>query len=364
MVLSKQDKSQDLTVRPEGRLDNSPGPKGVPPQVKILQMMNAYRLSQSISVAAKLGIADFLADGPKSSDELARSTGVHAQSLYRLLRALASFGVFAEDENGLFGLTPRAAMLQTNVPGSIRAYAIVIGEEWHWRMWGDIAYSVKTGEPAFDHLFGMEFQNYYSQHPEVAKNFDGAMVSVLAMTDAAVMTNYNFSSIGKVVDVGTGGGDGKLIASILKTNPNMQGVFFDLPPRLEPARALIEAEELTSRCELVAGDVFKSFPSGGDAYIIKNLIHDYDDERAVTILKNCHEAIEENGKLLVVEMVLPPGNKPSLAKILDVEALIMTAGAIERTEAQYRELFETAGFKLTNVISTSSPMSILEAVPM
>ena len=336
----------------------------MPPQVKMLQLMNAYRLSQMISVAAKLGIADLLADGPKSSDELAQATGTHAQSLYRILRALASFSIFAEDETGRFGLTPRAAMLQTGVPGSLRAYAIVIGQEWDWRMWGGILHSVKTGEPAFDHLFGMEFQDYYNQNPEVAKYFDGAMVSVLAMTDAAIMTNYDLSSMGKVVEVGTGGGDGSLIASILKKNPtSMQGIFFDLPERLEKAKSLNKASGLEERCELVAGDLFESFPSGGDAYIVKNLIHDYDDERAIKILKNCREAMAENGKLLVVEMVIPPGNEPSLAKILDVEALIMTAGAIERTEAQYRELFEKAGFKLTNVISTRSPMSILEAVP-
>ncbi len=356
MVVSK-DKPQ-LTGPP------AQAAKGVPPQVKMLQMMNAYRLSQSISVAAKLGIADLLADGPKNSEELAQATGTHASSLYRLLRSLASFGIFAEDETGRFGLTPRAAMLQTNVPGSIRAYAIVTGEEWHWRMWGGILHSVKTGEPAFDHLFGMEFQDYYNQNPEVAKNFDGAMVSVLGMTDAAIVTNYDFSSIDKVVDVGTGGGDGSLIASLLKKNPKMQGIFFDLPDRIAKVKDLIKDEGLEERCELVAGDVFESFASGGGAYIIKNLIHDYDDERAIKLLKNCHDAIAENGKVLAVEMIVPPGNEPSLAKIVDVEALIMSAGAIERTEGQYRDLFEAAGFKLTNVISTRSPMSILEAVPV
>ncbi len=336
----------------------------MPPQVKILQMMNAYRLSQLIYVAAKLGIADLLADGPKSSEELAQATRTHAQSLYRLLRALASFAIFAESETGRFELTPRAAMLQTGVPGSIRAYAIVTGEEWHWRMWGGILHSVKTGEPAFDQLFGMEFQDYYNQNPEVAKKFDAAMVSVLGMTDAAIVTNYDFSSVGKVVDVGTGGGDGSLVASILKKNPTMQGIFFDVPARVEQARGLIKASGLENRCELVAGDVFESFPSGGDAYIIKNLIHDYDDERALKLLKNCRNAIAQNQLLLVVEMIIPPGNEPSLGKIVDVEALIMTAGAIERTEAQYRELLEAAGFKLAKVISTRSPMSIIEAVPV
>ena len=357
MTLAKPEKPQTAT---EGRPQAA---KDVPPQVKILQMMNAYRLSQSISVAAKLGIADLLADEPKSSDELAQATETHPPSLYRLLRALASFGIFAEDENGLFGLTPRSAMLQTNVPGSIRAYASVIGDEWHWQMWGGVVHSVKTGQPVFDKIFGMEFQDYYNQNPEVAKNFDAAMVSALGMTDNAIIGNYDFSSFSKVVDIGTGGGNTSLIASILKKNPKLQGIFFDLPPRIEAVKPFIEAEELSSRCELVAGDVFKSFPSGGDVYIIKNLIHDYDDERAVKLLKNCHDAIADNGKILAVEMIIPPGNEPSLGKILDVEALIMTTGATERTEEQYRSLFEAAGFKLSNVISTRSPMSLLEAVP-
>ena len=358
MVLSKKDKPQNLTASP------SQGAGGMPPQVKMLQLMNAYRLAKSISLAAELGIADLLADGPKSSKELAQATGTHAQSLYRLLRALASFNIFVEDENGLFGLTPRAALLQTNIPGSIRAYAIVQGQEWHWRMWGGILHSVKTGEPVFDKIYGMEFQDYYNQNPEVAKYFDAAMVGVLAMTDTSIMGSYDFSSFGKVVDVGTGGqADGNLIASILKKNPTMQGIYFDTPSRVETAKRVVEAQGLAERCEIAAGDIFESFPSGGDAYIVKNLVHDYDDERAVKLLKNCHSAITENGKLLVVEMIIPPGNEQSLAKIVDVEALIMAAGAVERTEDQYRELLEAAGFKLTNVVSTRSPMSILEAVP-
>ena len=356
MVLSKQDKPQNLTAP-------SQAPKGMPPQVKMLQMMNAYRLSQSISVAAKLGIADLLADGAKSSEELAQATGTHAPSLYRLLRSLASFEIFSEDESGLFKLTPRAALLQTEVPGSIRGYASIIGDKWHWDMWGGILHSVKTGETAFENLNGMEFQEYYNQNPEVAKNFDAAMVSVLGMTDEAIVNNYDFSSTGKVVDIGTGGGDGNLIVSILKKYPTIQGIFFDLPSRTEQALPIVEGSGVGDRCEVMAGDVLESFPVGANAYILKNLVHDYDDERAVKLLKNCREAIAENGKLLVVEMVIPPGNEMSLGKIVDVEALIMTAGAIERTEEQYRDLLESAGFKLTKVMSSRGPMNIIEAVP-
>lgn len=337
--------------------------QGIPPQVKILQMMNAYRLAQSISVVAKLGIADLLTQ-PQSVTKLAEITETHEQSLYRLLRVLASFDIFTEDENGLFHLTPRGALLQTNVSNSIRDYAIVVGEMWHWQMWGNILHSIKTGEPAFDQLFGMDFSEYYQQNPEVAKNFDGAMVSALAMTDMAILANYDFTPFDRVIDIGTGSqGDGKLIASILKNNSSQHGVYFDTPTRIEQATRLIEVTGLSDRCELVAGDIFEAFPADGDVYIIKNLIHDYDDDRAIAILKNCRQAIAEHGKVLLIEMVIPPGNEPSLGKILDVEALLMSAGAVERTEAQYQEILAASGFKLTHVISSKSPMSIIESVP-
>ncbi|PPS43420.1 methyltransferase [Chroococcidiopsis sp. TS-821] len=356
-MVSSQHKTSDVTIpRP-------PVAQGVPPQVKILQMMNAYRLAQSISVAAKLGIADLLTQ-PQSITALAQATATHEQSLYRLLRVLASFDIFTEDANGLFHLTPRGALLQSNISNSLRDYAIVVGEKWHWRMWGGILHSIKTGEPAFDHLFGMEFQEYYQQNPEVAKNFDGAMVSALAMTDVAILANYDFTAFERVVDIGTGSqGDGKLIASILKNNPSQQGVYFDTPTRIEQVKRLIEVTELSDRTQLVTGDVFQSFPPDGDLYIIKNLIHDYDDDRAIAILKNCRQAIATHGKLLLIEMVIPPGNEPSLGKILDVEALLMSRGAIERTQEQYQQLLAAAGFQLTNIISSRSPMSIIESIP-
>ncbi|AFZ33266.1 O-demethylpuromycin O-methyltransferase [Gloeocapsa sp. PCC 7428] len=356
-MVSSQHKTSDVTIpRP-------PVAQGVPPQVKILQMMNAYRLAQSISVAAKLGIADLLTQ-PQSVTALAQTTATHEQSLYRLLRVLASFDIFTEDENGLFHLTPRGALLQTNISNSLRDYAIVVGEMWHWRMWGGILHSIKTGEPAFDQIFGMEFQEYYQQNPEVAKNFDGAMVSALAMTDVAILANYDFTSFQRIVDIGAGGqGDGKLIASILKNNSSQQGVYFDTPTRIEQVERLIEVTGLSDRTQLVTGDVFQSFPPDGDVYIIKNLIHDYDDDRAIAILKNCRQAIATHGKLLLIEMVIPPGNEPSLGKILDVEALLMSAGAIERTQEQYQQLLAAAGFQLTNIISSRSPMSIIESVP-
>ncbi len=336
--------------------------KGMPPQIMILQMMNAYRLSQSISVAAQLGIADLLKDKPKSVDELAAETTSHPQSLYRLLRALASFDIFRELDTQKFELTPRAALLQSDVPGSLQGYASVMGTPWHWQMWQEILYSVKTGESGFEKVYGMGFEDYYQQNPQVAKDFDAAMTGALTLSDRAILGSYDFSGFGRIVDIATGGqGDGELIASILLQNQDSKGVHFDTASRISKAKAVIESKSLGDRCELIAGDFWESVPANADVYIVKNLIHDYDDIKAQKILSNIHQAIATNGKLLVVEMIVPPSNEPSLAKILDVEAMIMTPGAKERTAQEYRQLFAKSGFEVTRIIPTKSPMSIIEA---
>jgi hypothetical protein len=339
--------------------------RGMPPQVMILQMMNAYRLSQNISVAAQLGIADLLADKPKSVVELAAKTATHPQSLYRLLRTLASFDIFAELEKQQFCLTPRAALLQSDIPGSLRGYAMVMGADWHWQMWKDILYSVKTGNSAFEHLQEMGFEEYYQQHPEVAQNFDAAMKGALTLSDRSILASYDFSGFHKVIDIAAGGqGDGELIASILKQNQTVTGIHFDHSSRLEKATTAVKNKLISNRCDLIGGDFLVSVPAGGDAYIVKNLLHDYDDAKVGKILDNLHQAINKNGKLLVAEMIVPPGNEASLAKILDVEALLMTPGAIERTAEEYSQLLAKSGFKVTQIIPTKSPMSIIEAIPI
>ena len=342
-----------------------PQSKGMPPQVQILQMMNAYRLTQNISVAAQLGIADLLADGSKSVVELAQETKSHPQSLYRLLRTLASFDIFAEVEGQKFRLTPRASLLKTDAPGSLRGYATVMGAEWHWQMWKNVLHSVKTGESAFASIYGMSFEDYYEQHPEDAKNFDAAMKGALTLSDRSILGSYDFSGFSKVVDLASGGqGDGELIATILQKNHDVTGIHFDTPARLASAKTTVENKSVGDRCELVGGDFFESVPPGGDAYIVKNLIHDYDDDTAGSILSNLRSAIADNGKLLIVEMIVPPGNEPSLAKILDVEAMIMSPGAIERTAEEYGQLLNKAGLEITRIIPTKSPMSIIEAIPV
>lgn len=348
-----------MTTLPISKQDNLQNTKFTTPPEALLQMITSSWVSQAIYVAAVLGIADLLKDDPKNSSELAKATGTHARSLYRVMRALASVGIFAEIEDGRFELTPLAAYLQTDVPGSIHAIAIMLGESWHWQPWGNILHTLKTGNTAFKHVHGMKLFEYLTKNVEAAQIFNEAMTGTTAPFNATITADYDFSSIGKIVEVG--GGHGSLIASILKVYPTMQGILFDLPPVVIGAKHSIEAEGLAERCEIVGGDFFESVPSGGNAYILKNIIHDWDDTHAVAILKNCHRAIVENGKLLLVEALIPPRNEPSFGKFLDLEMLVM-AGGCERTEAEYRVLFEAAGFHLTKVITTRSFLSVIEGV--
>jgi ubiquinone/menaquinone biosynthesis C-methylase UbiE len=336
-------------------------PVEAPAQAAIMQMITGFMVSQAIYVAARLGLADLLKDGPKDFKELATVTGSHAPSLYRVLRALASVGVFAERELGVFDLTPLAVTLQTDAPGSMRAMSVFLGGQCNWQAWGDILHSVKTGESAFEHVFGMGFFQHIESHKEDARIFDEAMTSNSVPFNAAVAAAYDFSPTGKLVDVG--GGHGSFIASILKAYPNMKGIIFDAPHVTEAARRLIEAEGLTNRCTVMVGDFFESVPASGDAYIMKHIIHDWDEQSAIAILKNCRRAMREGAKLLVVEEVIPCGNYPSIGKLIDLEMLLMPGGR-ERTEAEYRSLFEAAGFKLTSITPTESPLSVIEGTPV
>ncbi len=328
------------------------------PAQALLQLTSGYWVSQAIYVVAKLSIADLLKDGPKSCEELASVTATHARSLYRVMRTLASVGVFTEIDGGRFGLTPLAAVLQTGVPDSMRALAIMLGEE-SYRAWGELLYSVKTGEPAFDHMYKMRRFEYLGQHPEATDVFNKAMTALFGRVHSAVVKAYDFSGFSKIVDVG--GGNGFLITLILKANPGMTGLLFETPAVIQDAKKHIEAAGLAGRCETVAGDFFESVPEGGDAHILSHVIQGFDDDRSVTILLNCRRAMAKNGKLLLVERVISPGNEPSFGKLLDLQMLVVTGGR-ERTEAEYRTLLVSAGFRLASVIATESGESVIEGV--
>ncbi|MBW4555537.1 MAG: methyltransferase [Trichormus sp. ATA11-4-KO1] len=326
-------------------------------------MISGIWVTQSIYVAAKLGIADLLKDGAKSCEELAKFTEVNAGSLYRLMRALCSLGIFTEVENGDFQLTPLAEYLRSDVPGSLQAMAIMFGSEnWHWQPWGNILYSIKTGKPAFDDVFGMPVFPYLAQNPDAAAIFDACMTSFSSTYINPVISSYDFSSINTLIDVG--GGHGSLLAGILKKYPTVKGIVYDQEQVIEGAKQYLAASELDGRWQVIGGNFFASVPSGADAYIMKHIIHDWDNESAMKILKNCHHVMPDNGKVLVVENVIPNTNEPSPGKFLDLEMLVMTSGGRERTATEFQELFAAAGFKLTNIIPTPSPISIIEGVKM
>lgn len=330
------------------------------PSQKLLQMISGSWVAQSLYAAAKLSIADLLKDGTRHIDQLALIVGADVQSLYRLMRALSSIGVFVEVEDKCFGLTSIGETLQIDHPHSLRALAILWGEE-QFEAWSNIIASIMTGQCAYEYRTQTKFFDYLNENAQAAKTFNEAMISYSQQIHNSVVDAYDFSECSKVVDVG--GGHGSLIHSILRANPHLEGILFDAPHAIEGAKQYISNTEVSNRCELVAGDFFKLVPSGGDVYILSVIIHDWDDEHSIAILKNCRHAMGKNGKLLLVEMVIPPGNEPYFGKWLDLHMLVMHGGR-ERNEAEYRAILEVAGFKLTNIIPTKFLPSVIEAIPV
>ena len=334
----------------------------LPPPAVLFQMVTGYYISRAIYVAATLGIADLLAHGPQPSSTLAKATGTHAESLSRVLRLLASVGVFTEQDDRCFALTPLGECLRTGVPGSMRSAAILFAGITQ-EAWRDLLYSERTGEPAFHHVFGMDSFSYMAQHPEEAANFDEAMADFTKGIAIAVAATYDFSQFGTIVDVG--GGNGMFLEAVLKAHPTLRGVLFDMPHVAERAQQRIEAVGLAERCKAVGGDFFLEVPSGGEAYILKHVIHDWGDARAVTILKNCHRAMGPQGKLLIVEGVYPSHIDQSDASrgaaSNDVNMLVCTGGR-QRSEAEFRSLYGAAGFTLTRIVPIQARSSVIEGI--
>lgn len=330
-----------------------------PPRKTLLKMITGYWLSQSIHVAAKLGIADLVEKAPKSATELAKETKTHPQSLYRLLRALASVEVFSEDDQGRFGVTPLAECLLDR-HGSQRAVALMMGDE-HYRAWGELLYSVQTGKPAFDNIYGKPVFEFLSEHPDQAKIFDAAMTGFHGPETQAMVDAYDFSGIKTLVDIG--GGNGTVISTVLRKYAALKGILYDLPGVIERAQVNLQQAGLADRCQTASGSFFESVPPGGDAYLLRHIIHDWTDEQCRTILGNCRKVMKPGHRLLVIEMVIPPRNEPGPAKFLDLNMLVLPGGR-ERTEAEYRQLFASAGFKLTRVVPTTTEVSVIEGNPL
>jgi len=329
------------------------------PATRLRNLLN-YDTTQMLYVAAKLGIADQLGSGPRHADELAAAVGAHPRALYRVLRALSHVGVFAEDDQRNFRLTPMAELLRADAPGSLRAFALSYGESWWWTPWGRLLENVRTGKTAFDQAMGQGLFEYLAQHPDAAAIFNANMTSMTARELPEIVTTYDFGGEGVLVDVG--GGHGALVSAILQAGGRAKAVLFDQPAVIDGARAHLAAAGVADRCTLVAGSFFESIPPGGDTYTLKDIIHDWDDERAVAILRNCRRAMAMNAKLLLIERVLPSDGEPAIGKMIDVTMMVQTGG-LERTEEEYRVLLEQAGFGLRRVVFTHSAASVLEAIP-
>ncbi len=340
--------------------DKVPPPSAMPLSLGLYQMATGHYYSLALGVVAKMKIADLLKDGPRHYDDLARAAGAHGPSLNRVLRLLASAGVFEEQEGGKFVLTGLGQYLRSDVPGSMRA-SVLLFSGTH-QAWQELEYCVQTGEPWF-HRTDPTADGFalMAQNPEQLKIFDQAMATFAPMTSAAVAASYDFSTFGTVVDVG--GGNGALLIGILKANPDLRGIVFDQPHAAEKAAGNIAAAGLESRCQAVGGDFFKSVPPNCDAYLLKHVIHDWNDDRALAILKNCHRVMGPDSKLLIIEGVYPPridqSDSSQGAARNDVNMLVCTGGR-QRSEAEFRSLYDTAGFRLTRIVPTPARVCVIE----
>jgi hypothetical protein len=329
------------------------------PSMQMSKSILGFTEPAAIHVAARLGIADLVTKAPGTAEELATATKTHAPSLRRLLKFLASVGIFREDAAQRYQHTALSETLRSDHPESMRDFAIALGSDFCWRPYGALSETIRTGQPAFNHVFGTSFFEYLGTHPEDASAFDAAMTSLSSRDIAPILAAYDFSKFERIVDVG--GGHGALLHAILSANPKLRGVLVDQPAVVEGAVAL-RSGVIAARSEIVGGDIFKSVPEGADAYVEKYIIHDWNDEDALKILKNCRRALDRGGKMLLLEAVLGAPNEPDATRFGDLLMLMLLQGR-ERTESQFTVLLREAGFVLTRVIPTAGGVSIIEGVP-
>jgi hypothetical protein len=331
---------------------------GAPPSATILDLVTGVWAAQAAATAARLGVPDQLASGPKTADELAPLVDAHPGALYRLLRALASTGVLATAPGGRFALTPVGECLRSEVPGSMRAFLVAETAPGHWLPWGRLEESVRSGSPATQAALGTSIWEYYESHREEALDFSAAMAGITAMGIQAVLAAYSFAGAERIVDVG--GAHGSVLAAVLKAVPGARGVLFDLPHVVAAAGPALEAAGVAGRVERVGGSFFENVPEGGDVYIMKHILHDWNDEECVRLLRGVAGRMAPNGRVVAIEMPIVDGGPPSPAPLLDVNMLVMLTGK-ERTPDEYAALFAASGLKLTSVTPTASPFAVLEA---
>ena len=330
----------------------------IDPAVELMRLTNGYQVSQAIHIAATLGVADLLEDKPRSNDELASLTGVHNGSLYRLLRALASVGVFHEDDKRQFSLTPMGRCLRSDSETPVGPWAVLIGRPYIWQAWAHLLHSVRTGENAFRHLHGESVWTFRAQHPEEGAIFDQAMNAISRSVVDALVSAYDFSGHSHIVDVG--GGQGQLLAGILSALPQIRGTLFDQPHVVVRAKDLLARENVTDRCDVIAGSFFEGIPVNGDTYILKGILHDWDDDATLSILRICRQSISIGRKLLIVERLIAPPNAAPNGKFSDLNMLVLPGGA-ERTRQEFESLLTAANFRLIRTMPAGPTLTIIEA---
>jgi hypothetical protein len=329
-----------------------------PAHVQLIQMGTACWVSQLVSTAASMGLADHLAAGPKSAATLAADLSANPRALHRFMRTLASFGILAQDDHDRFALTPLGEALKSDAPGSARSTILAMAGPWMWKAWGEFQYSVETGKPAMDKVFGMPLFDYLAQNPDLAAQFSEAMVGIHGAEPPAVAEAYDFSPFASIVDVG--GATGNMLAHILARHPQPTGILFDRPHVVTEAAALLRARGVDSRVSIQPGNFFETVPRGGDVYLLSHIIHDWNQDQCLTILGNCRRAMKPGAKLLIIEFVLPEGNTPHFGKLADMVMLAFPGGE-ERTASEYQSLLAAANLRMTRVVPTGSDASIVEA---
>jgi hypothetical protein len=331
----------------------------VPPALMLRQLSFLMRASRALYAGTALGIADILAEGPMTSAEVAAEAGTDAPTMRRLLRALVAHGVFEEERVDVFRLNPAGELLRKDVPGSQRAGVLFTAGDWRWQLWSDFLESARTGQAVAERAFGKSIFKRFEENAAEAELFNQAMTSYSAALSAPIITAYDFSPFRRIADIG--GGNGRFLTDILIEHPNATGVLFDVPKVATGAKALLDT---VGRAEVIAGDFFDFVPSGADAYLLKQVIHDWDDARCITILRNCAGAMDETARLLIVERVMPERaecGRATDAYLLDLEMLVLTPGGRERTEEEFRTILMEAGLTVSKIVPTTTPVSVIEA---
>ncbi|MDX1884929.1 methyltransferase [Mycolicibacterium sp. 120270] len=330
-----------------------------PPSASVLELLSSSWVAQGVYTVTKLGIVEALRDGPRSADEIAQTVGANPDAVYRLMRLLASHDVFEQHRDRRFSLARRGEALRADAPESMRGIVLFWGDPLHWEHWGQLSQSVRSGRCAIEELRGKPTFEWFEDVPELAAVFNDGMTSISKMETPVVVSAYDFSGFHTIVDVG--GGHGLLLAEILRQAKTSKGILFDADSVIEGAPSVLEPAGVADRCTTVAGSFFESVPAGGDAYLLKHIIHDWDDEKSVQILRNVRTAMNPNAKVLIIEAVVPDDDREHISKLLDLEMLVAATGR-ERTEAEYAELLRQAGFRFTRTVPTVGPASIVEAV--